>query len=145
MIAYMDTPRGAYPWGKPFIPFSDRFDHGHGIDRMFDESVYQTEEVKPLTTIPGIGSLTAVQMMSMIVSIDCFQTVDKMRAYFGMAPSVRDSGGKEKHSHITRKVDSMMRSILGRTLNQFIMYAKDSSVMMYYVPMWIPQVRISLR
>lgn len=103
-----------------------------GIDRMFDESVYQTKEVKLLSTIPGIGSLTAVQIMSMIVSIDRFQTADKMRAYFGMAPSVRDSGGKEKHGHITRKGDSMMRSILGRTLNQFIMHAKDSSVMRYY-------------
>lgn len=102
------------------------------IDRMFDESVYQTEEVKLLTSIPGIGSLTAVQIMSMIVSIDRFQTADKMRSYFGMAVSVRDSGGKEKHGHITRKGDSMMRSILGRLLNQFIMHAKDSSVMRYY-------------
>ena len=102
------------------------------IDRMFDESVYQNEEVKLFTTISGIGSLTAVQIISMIVSIDRFQTADKMRSYFGMAVSVKDSGGKEKHGHITRKGDSMMRSILGRTLNQFIMHAKDSSVMRYY-------------
>lgn len=95
---------------------------------MFDESMYQTKEVKLLSTIPEIGSLTAVQIMS----IDRFQTADKMRAYFGMAPSVRDSGGKEKHGHITRKGDSMMRSILGRTLNHFIMHANDSSVMRYY-------------
>ena len=32
----------------------------------------------------------------------------------------------------SNKGDSMMRGILGRTLNQFIMHAKDSSVMRYY-------------
>ena len=73
------------------------------IGRMFDESVYQNEEVKLFTTISGIGSLTAVQIISMTVSIDRFQTADKMRSYFGMAVSVKDSSGKEKHGHITRK------------------------------------------
>ena len=93
------------------------------IGRMFDKSVYQNEEVKLFTTISGIGSLTAVQIISMIVSIDRFQTADKMGSYFGMAVSVKDSSGKEKHGHITRKGDSKMRSILGRVLNQFIMHS----------------------
>ena len=68
----------------------------------------------------------------MIVSIDRFQTVDRIGSHFGIAVSVKDSGGKEKHGHITRKEDSIMRSILGRTLNQFIMHAKGNSVTRYY-------------
>ncbi len=49
-----------------------------------------------------------------------------------MSIRVMDSGGKVKHGHITKKGDPMMRSILGRVVNQFLKGPKDQSVRMYY-------------
>ena len=102
------------------------------IDRLLSEEKYRTPEVKLLSSIPGIGQLTAVQIMSMIVDVGRFPTADKMRSYFGMSIRVMDSGGKIKHGHITKKGDPMMRSILGRVVNQFLKGPKDQSVRMYY-------------
>jgi len=102
------------------------------IDRMFNESAFRTSEVELLTSIPGIGLLTAVQLMSMIVDIGRFGTSDKMRGYFGMSIRVKDSGGKMKHGHITKKGDPMMRSILARIFCQFQRLGTKNSIMAYY-------------
>lgn len=102
------------------------------IDSMFQEDVYSTREVELLTSIPGIGRLTAVQIMSMIVDIDRFETADRLRAYFGMATRVRDSGGKTSHGHITKKGDAMMREILGRVLNTYLNSRPNDSISAYY-------------
>ena len=112
-----------------YVYFSNRCDK---IDRMLGEEAYQTQEVKLLSTIPGIGRLTAIQLMSMIVDIDRFPTADKFRSFFGMSIRVMDSGGKVKHGHVTKKGDPMMRTILGRVLNQFLSADRNQSVVVYY-------------
>lgn len=75
------------------------------------------EGVSLLESIPGIGLTTAIQLQSMIVDIDRFESSDKMRSFFGLAPNVRNSGGKTNHGHITKCGDPMMRSILSRVVN----------------------------
>ena len=112
-----------------YVYFSNRCDK---IDRMLGEEAYQTQEVKLLSTIPGIGRLTAIQLMSMIVDIDRFPNADKFRSFFGMSIRVMDSGGKVKHGHVTKKGDPMMRAILGRVLNQFLSADRNQSVVVYY-------------
>ena len=102
------------------------------IDRMLGEDRFQTREVELLSSIPGIGNLTAVQLMSMIVDIGRFETADQMRSFFGMNPRVKDSGKTVNHGHITKHGDPMMRSILGRVLNQFLVRKGDNWLMRYY-------------
>lgn len=87
--------------------------------------------VKLLAEIPGIGRQTAVQLMSMIVDINRFDTSEKISAYFGLVPRVRDSGGKENHGRMTKKGDSMMRSILERCVLSHMRFC-DSSVKDFY-------------
>jgi transposase len=99
---------------KTYIYVSGRCE---SIDNDFGKLTEISKEVGLLTSIPGIGDLTGVQMMSMIVSIDRFETVDKMRSFFGMAPNVRNSGETIKHGHITKAGDPMMRTILNRIIH----------------------------
>ena len=87
--------------------------------------------VELLAEIPGIGRQTAVQLMSMIVDINRFESSEKISAYFGMVPRVRDSGGKENHGRMTKKGDSMMRSILERCVLSHMRFC-DSSVKDFY-------------
>lgn len=78
-----------------------------------------------------MGRQAAVQLMSMIVDIDHFDTSEKISSYFGMVLIVCDSGGKESHGRMTKKVDSTMRNILERSvLNS--MHCCDSSVRDFY-------------
>ena len=81
-----------------------------------------------LISIPGIGEQTAIMLMSMIIDITRFQSADKMRAYFGMNPVVRNSGETVKHGKITKKGDSMMRRILERSVLVHIRICPDSTV-----------------
>lgn len=86
------------------------------LESSMKDMEFDWDSVELLKTIPGVGELTACQIMSMIVDISRFESADKMRSFFGMAPNVRDSGGKMNHSHITKKGDSMMRHVLMRTV-----------------------------
>jgi len=102
------------------------------IDTIFAKDNYDSEEVELLVSIPGVGRLTSIQINSMIVDVNRFETSDKMRGYFGMANRVRDSSKSIKHGHITKCGDPMMRKILGRILNQFIIEGKDNFITRYY-------------
>lgn len=112
-----------------YVYFSMKADQ---IDSKFEMAAVRTTEVVLLESIPGVGTVTAVEIMSMIVDISRFPTADKMRGYFGMASRVRDSGGKECHGHITKQGDPMMRSILTRVLNVYMLHRPKDSVSIYY-------------
>jgi transposase len=83
--------------------------------------------VELLESIPGIGRQTAVQLMSMIVDVSRFEDPEKMCAYFGMVPRVRDSGRKEHHGKMTRNGDPMMRSIVERITLSHVRFC-DSTI-----------------
>jgi len=91
----------------------------------------EDRNVELLESIPGIGRQTAVQLMSMIVDISRFVDPEKLCAYFGMAPRVRDSGGKEHHGRMTKSGDPMMRSIMERVTLSHIRYC-DSTITAYF-------------
>ena len=88
--------------------------------------------VELLMTIPGIARQTAVQIMSMIIDIGRFENPEKLCAYFGMVPRVRDSGGKEHHGRMTKTGDAMMRSVMERVTLSHILFC-DSSVKEFYL------------
>jgi len=112
-----------------------------GLERLFAERdsiqkevesrLPDSRDVEILITIPGIARQTAVQIMSMIVDIDRFDDSEKLCAYFGMVPRVRDSGGKEHHGRMTKNGDRMMRVIMERVTESHVRNC-DSSVTRYY-------------
>lgn len=101
------------------------------IKRQVESLMIGDKYVKLLESIPGIGRQSAVQIMSMIVDPDRFEDGKHICAYFGMVPRVRDSGGKEHHGGMTKKGDSMMRSIMERITSAHVRFC-DSSVTQYY-------------
>ncbi len=102
------------------------------IDAELEKAIVYKDEVELLSSIPGIGSLTAIQLMSMIGDIDRFPTQGGFRSYFGMAPSVRDSGGTQHHGHITKRGDKMMRRILYRSIFTHMRFCPGGRIKKYY-------------
>ena len=90
-----------------------------------------SRDVELLCGIPGIGRQTAVQIMSMIVDVNRFADAEKLCAYFGMVPRVRDSGGKEHHGRMTKNGDRRMRMILERVTESHVRNC-NSSLTQYY-------------
>ena len=89
------------------------------------------EDVQLLTSIPGIGTRSAVQIMSMIIDINRFPDTEKLCSYFGLVPRVRSTGGKDVLGRLTKTGDPMMRRILDRMTYVHIMHC-DLSLTTFY-------------
>ena len=69
--------------------------------------------VRRLMTIPGIDMVVAVGMMAAIGRINRFAAPEKLVAYLGLNPSVRQSGdGRAHHGRITKRGSSHARHLL---------------------------------
>ena len=102
------------------------------IDKKLENSMVMNDEVRLLDSIPGIGMLSAVQLMSAIVDISRFPTQGQFRSYFGLAPKVKDSGGKMHHGHITKMGDKMVRHILYRVIYTHMNACPNGHIKRYY-------------
>ena len=103
----------------------------NSVQKEVESRLPDSKEVDLLMTIPGVARQTAVQIMSMIIDINRFPDSEKLCAYFGMVPRVRDSGGKEHHGKLSKNGDRMMRSVMERVTESHIRNC-DSSVTAYY-------------
>jgi len=101
------------------------------VQKDVESRLPDSREVEILMTIPGVARQTAVQIMSMIVDIDRFEDAEKLCAYFGLVPRVRDSGGKEHHGRMTKTGDRMMRAIMERVTESHVRNC-DSWITQYY-------------
>ena len=70
------------------------------------------KEMKILTSIPGIGFITAAAIMAEIGNIDVFSRPKKLVGWSGLAPSINESAGKSSNGHITKKGNKFLRRIL---------------------------------
>jgi transposase len=64
-------------------------------NRIYSEDVQK--EIELLCTIPGISYITAATFIAEIKDIDNFDSVKKVVAYFGLAPSQKTSGTSVRH------------------------------------------------
>ena len=68
--------------------------------------------VKLLTTIPGVGVATAAQLVIGIADIMAFDSAKKLSAYFGVHPTMKQSGDKQWKSHMSKKGRPEVRAAL---------------------------------
>lgn len=84
-----------------------------GVERDIARAALADDNVKRLMTIPGIDMVVAVGLMAAIGRIDRFADPDKLVAYIGLNPSVRQSGdGPAYHGRITKRGRSNARHLL---------------------------------
>jgi transposase len=81
------------------------------IRELSKTATYQ-EQVKLLESIPGIGLLTAMTILTELETIDRFNNLDKMCGYIGLVPSTKSSGEKEKSGNITPRGHGVLRSAI---------------------------------
>ena len=81
------------------------------IRQLSRTTAYQ-ENVILLKSIPGIGLLTAMIILTELESIDRFNNLDKMCGYIGLIPSTKSSGEKEKTGEITPRGHNVLRTAI---------------------------------
>lgn len=72
----------------------------------------QDEEMEIITSIPGIGEITAAHFLAEIGSIDRFERYQNLIAFCGTDPSIYESGNILKRGRITKRGNTSLRKYL---------------------------------
>ena len=71
-----------------------------------------TKRVDLLKTVPGIGSLSAMEILVELQDINRFKTAEELAAYLGLTPSQYSSGERVRMGHITHAGNDRVRTTL---------------------------------
>jgi len=70
------------------------------------------KKLKHLTSIPGVGLIVSMTILSELEDINRFKSLDKLCSYIGLVPTTNSSGDKEKTGGITPRSNKPLRGIL---------------------------------
>lgn len=73
-----------------------------------------TEQIELLLTVPGVGLLTAIEILTELYDMSRFSSGDKVASYLGLTPTEYSTGepGHEKYGHISHAGNGPMRASL---------------------------------
>jgi transposase len=132
---HLEEPRGR--WTQPFLAYLRRLNFGNRwmqesfnrlleqyeflsaqIDkqtqllRELSETVRYRDRVKILQSIPGIGMISAMEVLLELQDISRFRRADQLAAYVGLTPSQYSSADKVRMGRITGIGKNTLRSLL---------------------------------
>lgn len=70
------------------------------------------EDQHLLETIPGVGPIVAWTVLAVFSDVSRFPSVKHAASYAGLVTSTFDTGGKERHGHLTKRGSSELRAML---------------------------------
>lgn len=68
--------------------------------------------LKLLCSIPGVGLVVAVTLLSELSNIMRFKNLDRLCSFVGLIPTTNSSGDKDRVGHITPRSNRALRSII---------------------------------
>lgn len=91
---------------------------------------YHKEMYYLLRTIPGIGPLSSIAIISELGDINRFANINKLSSFVGLMPLVSNSGETERVGGMTYRCNNYLRTILVEASWQSI--RKDPAMLLYY-------------
>jgi len=70
------------------------------LERGIVAEAERDEDMRLLTTIPGVGAITAATVKALVPDPDGFKSGRHFAAWLGLTPKSHSSGGKERLGHI---------------------------------------------
>jgi transposase len=99
--------------------------------RVLSQTAIYKEQVILLKSIPGIGLLTAMTILTELETVNRFSNLDKMCGYIGLVPSTKSSGEKEKSGDITSRGHGVLRAAIIES--SWVAIKNDPSLMKFYI------------
>lgn len=85
----------------------------HEVDKALAQASIGDERLRRLLTITGVNTTVAIGLLSAIGAVERFPNPEKLVSYFGLNPSVYQSGPTPaRHGHITKRGRSYARGLL---------------------------------
>lgn len=84
-----------------------------------------------LQSVPGIGLITSMIILTELETIERFNSLDKLCSYIGLIPTTNSSGDKDKTGDITPRGHSVLRSALIESA--WVAVRQDPALMIKYI------------
>jgi transposase len=81
------------------------------MDRVIEQTARENEACQRLTTIPGIGPVTATALVAAVGNGTAFRRGRDLAAWVGMVPRECSTGGKQKLLGISKRGNSYLRRL----------------------------------
>jgi transposase len=81
-------------------------------DEQFQALVAADATVKRLTTLPGIGPITASAFVAALDMASRFEQASQVASYLGLVPREYSSGEKQRRGHVMRSAHPQLQSLL---------------------------------
>lgn len=95
-------------------------DEINAADKVLAQAVHQDSQVRRMLTIPGIALTSAAALRAAIGDINRFRSAAHLVSYFGLNPSVYQSGLKAYTGHISRRGRAHARGICVEAAHQLV-------------------------
>lgn len=82
------------------------------LDARIEEAASAMHGYEGLTSIKGIGGRAAAVFLATIGNVHDFASADKLAAYFGIVPRVRQSNETDNRGRITKRGSRLARTVL---------------------------------
>jgi transposase len=82
------------------------------LDRYVTDCVKNSEQAKILMSMPGIGSITALTVLSEVGDFSQFASAEKLTSFAGLVPRERSSAGKTRFGSITNAGSRYLRTTM---------------------------------
>ena len=82
------------------------------LERGIVAEAKRDEDMRLLTTIPGVGAITAATVKALVPDPDGFKSGRHFAAWLGLTPKSHSSGGKERLGGISKMGNPTLRSLL---------------------------------
>lgn len=82
------------------------------LEREIIAEAKRDQDMRRLTTIPGIGAITAASIKALVPDPAGFKSGRHLAAWLGLTPRPHSSGGKERLGKISKMGNTQLRSLL---------------------------------
>lgn len=97
-------------------------------DEDLESMAQEIPAVNHLRQIPGVGPLTALFFVLSIDDPHRFKRSRDVAAFFGLRPSMRESGGTSRYGRITKEGDPEMRRLLVQAAHAMMLTRADCAL-----------------
>ena len=106
----------------------EQIDDTSALIRLLDTRIKKvcavTEEMKLVSTVPGIGSLLSVCIVLETGTVKRFPRADKYAAYAGTVPRVHQSGGKTRYGPLRPDVNRYLKWAFSEAANSICVHRR---------------------
>jgi len=82
------------------------------LDKAIEASAEKLKGYRTLTSIKGVGTVSAATLLTVIGDVNDFESAGKLAAYLGMVPRVSNSNETERSGRITKRGSKLARTAL---------------------------------